>query len=112
MLEKNATAYSGSRPPSAPTTRPATSSAPTTRSWPSAASTAPIPGPTLAVFERLVGGHRIHYFIAAGSGGGAGVGGSTEWTAIASWVEGHFSSVTVGGTTLYDLTKPLTSSPS
>jgi 4-amino-4-deoxy-L-arabinose transferase-like glycosyltransferase len=70
------------------------------------------PWPTLAVFEKLVGEHRIHYFIAAGSGGGAGVGGSAESTAITSWVESHFSTTAVGGTTIYDLTRPLTSSPS
>ena len=69
------------------------------------------PWPTLAVFEKLVGEHRIHYFIAAGSGGGAGVGGSAESSAITSWVESHFSTTTVGGTTLYDLTRPA-SSPS
>ena len=70
------------------------------------------PWPTLAAFEKLVSEHRIHYFIAAGSGGGTGVGGSAESTAITSWVESHFSTTTVGGTTLYDLTRPVTSSPS
>jgi len=70
------------------------------------------PWPTLAVFEKLVSEHRIHYFIAAGSGGGAGVGGSAESAAITSWVESHFSTTTVGGTTLYDLTRPAASSPS
>ena len=70
------------------------------------------PWPTLAVFEKLVSEHRIHYFIAAGSGGGAGVGGSAESAAITSWVESHFSTSTVGGTTLYDLTRPAASSPS
>jgi 4-amino-4-deoxy-L-arabinose transferase-like glycosyltransferase len=66
------------------------------------------PWPTLAAFEKLVGEHEIHYFIAAGSGGGAGVGGSGESSEITSWVEDHFSTTTVGGTELYDLTKPLT----
>ena len=70
------------------------------------------PWPTLAAFEKLVSEHRIHYFIAAGSGGGTGVGGSAKSTAITSWVESHFSTTTVGGTTLYDLTRPVTSSPS
>jgi 4-amino-4-deoxy-L-arabinose transferase-like glycosyltransferase len=69
------------------------------------------PWPTLAVFEKLVGEHRIHYFIAAGSGGGVGVGGSAEASAITSWVESHFSTTTVGGVTLYDLTRSA-SSPS
>ncbi|MGD1054261.1 MAG: hypothetical protein ABR950_10615, partial [Candidatus Dormibacteria bacterium] len=57
--------------------------------------------------EKLVGEHEIHYFIAAGSGGGPGVGSSAESSEIAAWVESHFRTVTVGGTTLYDLTRPL-----
>ena len=68
------------------------------------------PWPTLTAFEKLAGEHQIHYFIAAGSGGGPGVGGSTESSEITSWVESHFKAVTVGGTTLYDLTTPLASS--
>ncbi|MGD0448733.1 MAG: glycosyltransferase family 39 protein [Candidatus Dormibacteria bacterium] len=68
------------------------------------------PWPVLTTFEKLVGEHQIHYFIAAGSGGGLGVGGSAESSEITSWVESHFSTTTVGGTTLYDLTKPLASS--
>jgi 4-amino-4-deoxy-L-arabinose transferase-like glycosyltransferase len=67
------------------------------------------PWPTLSVFEKLVGEHEIHYFMAAGTGGGPGVGGSTESTEIASWVESHFTKVTAAGTTLFDLTKPVTS---
>ena len=70
------------------------------------------PWPTLAVFEKLVSEHRIHYFIAAGSGGGVGAGGSSASSAITAWVESHFSTTTVGGTTIYDLTTPLISSPS
>ena len=63
--------------------------------------------PGSGAFEKLVGEHEIHYFIAAGSGGGPGVGGSAESSEITSWVESHFSTTTVGGTTLYDLTEPL-----
>ncbi len=70
------------------------------------------PWPTLTVFEQLVGEGEIHYFIAAGTAGGAGVGGAAQSSAITAWVESHFSTVTVGGTTLYDLTRPLTSSGS
>jgi hypothetical protein len=66
------------------------------------------PWPTLAAFEKLAGKHEIHYFIAAGSGGG----GSAESSEITSWVESHYSATTVGGTTLYDLTKPLASTGS
>jgi hypothetical protein len=70
------------------------------------------PWPTLAVFEKLVSEGRIHYFIAAGAGGVPGVGGSSDSSAITTWVESHFSTTTAGGTTLYDLTEPLTTSAS
>jgi len=60
------------------------------------------PSPTLAQFQKWVAEGRIHYFIAGGRGGngGATAGGS----AISSWVASTFSSSTVGGVTLYDLT--------
>ena len=61
------------------------------------------PAPTLAQFESLVAKHEIHYYVGRGSesfGGGSGS------TAIASWVAAHFAAQTVGGTTVYDLTKP------
>jgi hypothetical protein len=60
------------------------------------------PAPTLAEFEALVAKHEIHYFLGRGSnsfGGGAGS------SAISSWVAAHYKSETVGGTTVYDLTK-------
>jgi 4-amino-4-deoxy-L-arabinose transferase-like glycosyltransferase len=74
------------------------------------------PAPTLAQFERYVQHGKIHYFIAGGGGAGgpgaqvAGGGNATSSTSsqITSWVESHFSPKTVGGVTLYDLTKPLT----
>ena len=63
------------------------------------------PAPTLAEFERYVTEGKIHYFIAGGGGfGGASRGGSSDSTEITSWVEAHFSSQTVGGVTVYDLT--------
>ncbi len=84
------------------------------------------PSPTLAQFEKLVQEGKIHYFIAGGSfgggggfpgGGGAGGGGaggasgtSSTSSQITSWVESHFSSTTVGGITLYDLTAPVSGS--
>jgi 4-amino-4-deoxy-L-arabinose transferase-like glycosyltransferase len=65
------------------------------------------PYPTLAQFEKLVGERKIHFFIASGTGGGPGGLGSTSVSdAITSWVESHFTSATVGGLTVYDLTSP------
>jgi 4-amino-4-deoxy-L-arabinose transferase-like glycosyltransferase len=62
------------------------------------------PWPTLAVFKELVAKHEIHYYVGQGSqsfGGGHGS------SAITAWVEAHFTKQTVGGQTVYDLTKPL-----
>jgi hypothetical protein len=69
------------------------------------------PYPTLTEFEKLVNEGRIHYFIASGAGGagpaaGPGTGGNSTSSAIESWVTSHFSSTTVGGVTVYDLTAP------
>ncbi len=61
------------------------------------------PWPTLKVFEELVAKHEVHYYVGQGSesfGGGQGS------SAIASWVAAHFAKQTVGGQTVYDLTKP------
>ncbi len=68
------------------------------------------PTPTLAQFELDVVEGKIHYFIASGGGGGfggggAGIGSSSSSNAITSWVESHFTGETVGGQTLYDLSK-------
>jgi hypothetical protein len=63
------------------------------------------PSPTLAQFKAYVAAGKIHYFIASGGGGfGNAMGGSNSSSAIASWVESTFTSTTVGGVTLYDLT--------
>ena len=68
------------------------------------------PSPTLDQFKALVAAGKIHYFLASGSngfrgGGGFGPGGgSGTSSAIASWVESTFTSTTVGGVTVYDLT--------
>ena len=59
------------------------------------------PTPTLAQFERLVSEHKIHYFV--GQNRSSFGGGSGAATAIASWVEAHFTARTVGGVTVYDL---------
>jgi 4-amino-4-deoxy-L-arabinose transferase-like glycosyltransferase len=61
------------------------------------------PAPTLAQFEALVAKGEIHYYIpGGGSGPGGGRGTSSQ---IASWVSSHFASATIGGQTVYDLTK-------
>jgi hypothetical protein len=60
------------------------------------------PAPTLAEFESLVAKHEIHYYVGQSSNSFGGGSGSS---AIASWVAAHFKSQTVGGVTVYDLTK-------
>ena len=63
------------------------------------------PAPSLAEFKRLVADHQIHYFVGANAhsfGGGSGAAAQ-----ITTWVRTHFRSRTVGGTTVYDLTRPL-----
>ncbi len=66
------------------------------------------PAPTLAQFEAYVRAGRIHYFLGGGglTGGGGlqGGGGSSSSSAITQWVESTFSSHTVDGVTIYDLT--------
>jgi hypothetical protein len=73
------------------------------------------PAPSLTQFETWVRQGRIHYFVASGGGrtggfGGAGSG-STVASAITAWVEAHFTSTTVDGVTVYDLSSPLQGSP-
>jgi 4-amino-4-deoxy-L-arabinose transferase-like glycosyltransferase len=65
------------------------------------------PYPSLAQFEAYVKAGKIHYFIAGGMGGGPG-GGSQASSAITSWVEQNFTSTTVSGVTVYDLTSAAT----
>jgi hypothetical protein len=59
--------------------------------------------PTLAAFKADVAGGKIHYFI-AGSTGGAGGGSSSVASQITAWVTANFTSTTVGGSTVSDLT--------
>jgi 4-amino-4-deoxy-L-arabinose transferase-like glycosyltransferase len=61
------------------------------------------PTPTLAQFQKLVAAGRIHYFLAGGGGGGFR-GGNGRGSSIQTWVAAHFTSRTVGGVTVYDLT--------
>ncbi|MGV1008070.1 MAG: ArnT family glycosyltransferase [Dermatophilaceae bacterium] len=66
------------------------------------------PSPTLAQFQQYVSEGTIHYFAAGGVGGG-GQGSSNTAAQIQSWVQQDFTSVTIGGSTFYDLTQPLSS---
>ena len=80
------------------------------------------PYPTLAQFQSDVAQHKVHYFIGGGGpGGGGGQGGPGGQTAggsatsspssqIASWVAANFTSKTIGGVTVYDLT-PTSTTP-
>jgi len=61
------------------------------------------PTPTLAQFERDVAAGEVRYFVPGGAGGAQG--GTGTGQAITTWVESHFATVTVGGQTLYDLSK-------
>jgi 4-amino-4-deoxy-L-arabinose transferase-like glycosyltransferase len=58
------------------------------------------PTPTLAQFKQLVAAKKIHYFLAGGGRGG----GSSSASAVSTWVAATFTSQTVGGVTVYDLT--------
>jgi 4-amino-4-deoxy-L-arabinose transferase-like glycosyltransferase len=62
------------------------------------------PAPTLAQFEQYVAQGRIHYFIGGGRGFG---GGNATSSAITQWIAQHFTSTTVDGVTVYDLTQPV-----
>jgi 4-amino-4-deoxy-L-arabinose transferase-like glycosyltransferase len=69
------------------------------------------PSPTLAAFQRYVETGQIRYLISGGNGargGTGGTGGGTSTTSqITTWVQEHYRSTTVGGSTVYDLTRPL-----
>jgi 4-amino-4-deoxy-L-arabinose transferase-like glycosyltransferase len=58
--------------------------------------------PTLAQFQKYVAAGRIHYFVA---GSTSSAGGSDAAQRIATWVAKNFSSRTVSGVTVYDLTQ-------
>ncbi|MFB9683939.1 glycosyltransferase family 39 protein [Amycolatopsis plumensis] len=63
------------------------------------------PAPTLQQFQAYVADGDIHYYVAGGRGGfGGGRGTAGE---IQTWVEQNFAPVTIGGTTVYDLTKSI-----
>ncbi|HJQ44714.1 MAG TPA: glycosyltransferase family 39 protein [Amycolatopsis sp.] len=66
------------------------------------------PAPTLDEFEQYVAKGEITYYVSGGMGGfGGGRDGSGS---IESWVQANYQSTTVGSTTVYDLTEPVSSS--
>ncbi len=70
------------------------------------------PSPTLAQFQSHVADGQIHWFISGGGnrpGGMGGPGGSSNETTseISEWVQQTFTSRTVDGITIYDLTSPV-----
>lgn len=60
------------------------------------------PSPTLEQFQQYVADGKIHYFIAGGMGGGPG--GEGTASQISQWVADNYTSTTVDGVTIYDLT--------
>lgn len=59
--------------------------------------------PTLAQFQYYVATGQVRYF----TGGGSGMGGNdSTGSQISAWVKANFTAVTVGGSTVYDLTQP------
>lgn len=65
------------------------------------------PSPTLEQFKQYVADGKIHYFLGGGGFGGGGGGGGGQngsGSSIATWVQSTYKEVTVGDTTLYDLT--------
>ncbi len=68
--------------------------------------------PSLSQFEQYVRSGRIHYFIGGGTGANGGSSGSSDSSQISTWVAAHYSSTTVDGVTVYDLTKAKATSTS
>ncbi|MGD0387006.1 MAG: glycosyltransferase family 39 protein [Solirubrobacteraceae bacterium] len=67
---------------------------------------------SLAQFIAYVHAGDIHYYVASGGGAGGGPGGgpgggqgSSTTGEISSWVASHYSAQTIGGVTVYELTK-------
>jgi len=68
------------------------------------------PSPTLAQFQQYVADGKIHYFVAGGGFGGGSNGASQTASQISAWVQQRFTAVTIGGSTFYDLTQPVSTS--
>ena len=62
------------------------------------------PYPSLEQFKQYLKDKQIHYYI-AGEMGGHQMGGSDTATQISQWVAKHYTSTTVDGVTVYDLTQ-------
>ena len=61
------------------------------------------PAPTLGEFQQDVANHRITYYIAPANDRHPGGFGSKSHTDITQWVAAHFTPITVGSETVYDL---------
>ena len=66
------------------------------------------PSPSLEELQQYVADGEIHYVL-AGEGFGGQNGGSKTASEITQWVAENYTAVTIGDTTFYDLTQPLTS---
>ncbi len=66
------------------------------------------PAPSLAQFQQYAAEGKIHYFIAGGGIGGGGQSSSGTSSAINAWVEASYTAITIGGTTVYDLSATAT----
>lgn len=64
------------------------------------------PSPTLDEVKGYVASGDIHYFMGGGGFRGQN-GGGNSGNEISSWVQANFTQVSIGGTTMYDLTQPL-----
>jgi hypothetical protein len=84
------------------------------------------PAPTLEQFQAYVAAGEVHYFIpgngpgggaapngaqepgsTAGRAGGGGFGRGGTGEQITTWVAQNFASTSIGGRTVYDLTRPI-----
>ncbi|WP_442972677.1 ArnT family glycosyltransferase [Rhodococcus sp. G-MC3] len=61
------------------------------------------PAPTLDQFISYVSNHQVKYYISGGQGGGMGGGSDGTSSEIAEWVATNFTSMTVDGVTVYDM---------
>lgn len=68
--------------------------------------------PTLVQFQHYVADGQVRYFYAndrgPGGHGGPGSDKDSSGAQITAWVQQHYTKMDVGGTTVYDLSKPLT----